>query len=85
MKPYHHVEDLRFKDEYLYITVDGQSKTFNLRDISQRLAEATEQEQQTFEISPSGYGSHWPLLDEDLSIDGLLGVVHTPSKKVNST
>ena len=27
---------------------------------------------------PSGYGIHWPLIDEDLSIDGLLGIVHTP-------
>ena len=34
-----------------------------------------------FEISPSGYGIHWPLLDEDLSIDGLLGVVHRPKKE----
>ena len=26
-----------------------------------------------FEISTFGYGIHWPLLDEDMSIDGLLG------------
>ena len=37
-------------------------------------------ERATFEISPSGYGIHWPLLDEDISIDGLLGIVHTPKK-----
>jgi len=30
------------------------------------------------EISPSGYGIHWPLLDEDLSVDGLLGIIHAP-------
>ena len=28
-----------------------------------------------------GYGIHWPVLDDDLSIDGLLGIVHTLSKK----
>jgi hypothetical protein len=28
-------------------------------------------------VSPSGYGVHWPLLDEDIAIDGLLGIVHT--------
>jgi hypothetical protein len=25
-----------------------------------------------FEISPSGYGVHWPGLDEDLSVQGFL-------------
>lgn len=85
MKPCHYIEDIRFEDDFIYITIDGQSRTFNLREISPRLAEATAQEQQTFEISPSGYGIHWPLLDEDLSIDGLLGVVHTPPQKAKST
>ena len=28
------------------------------------------------EVSPSGYGLHWPEVDEDLSIDGLTGVRH---------
>jgi hypothetical protein len=27
-------------------------------------------------MSPSGYGIHWPLVDEDLSIDGLIGAIH---------
>jgi len=35
-------------------------------------------ESAAYEISPSGYGIHWPLIDEDLSIDGLLGVKHRP-------
>jgi hypothetical protein len=26
----------------------------------------------TIEVSPAGYGLHWPLVDEDLSIDGIL-------------
>ena len=25
------------------------------------------------ELSPGGYGIHWPLLDEDISIGGLVG------------
>jgi hypothetical protein len=33
---------------------------------------------ENFEISPSGYGIHWPDVDEDLSIDGLIGVTHAP-------
>ncbi len=39
---------------------------------SPRLATATERERLTAELSPGGYGIHWPLLDEDLSIGGLL-------------
>ena len=68
MKPYHVVENLHFEQEHLHITIDGQARSFNLSDISPRLAQATVQEQQTFEVSPSGYGIHWPLLDEDLSM-----------------
>jgi hypothetical protein len=39
---------------------------------SQRLASATEQERLRAELSPGGYGIHWPLIDEDLSVNGLL-------------
>jgi hypothetical protein len=36
------------------------------------LASATPQQRMAAELSPGGYGIHWPLLDEDLSITGLL-------------
>ena len=39
---------------------------------SKRLASATEQERLNAELSPGGYGIHWPLIDEDLSVNGLL-------------
>jgi len=45
------------------------------------LEKASDEERDNFEISPSGYGIHWPLLDEDISIDGLLGIVHAPKWK----
>lgn len=84
MKRHHKVADVHFEGEVLHLTIDGQARTFNIREISQRLSDAPEKDRQTFEISPSGYGIHWPSVDEDLSIDGLLGIVHTPSKKVQS-
>jgi hypothetical protein len=28
-------------------------------------------ERNTYEISPSGFGVHWPLIDEDLSFPNL--------------
>jgi len=37
------------------------------------LAAATTEQRRRAELSPGGYGIHWPLLDEDLSIGGLVG------------
>jgi hypothetical protein len=39
---------------------------------SPRLAAARPHERQHAELSPGGYGIHWPLIDEDLSIAGLM-------------
>jgi hypothetical protein len=39
---------------------------------SKRLAAATAQQRLEAELSPGGYGIHWPLIDEDLSANGLL-------------
>ncbi len=39
---------------------------------SSRIANATAEERARFEVSPTGYGIHWPDIDEDLSINGLL-------------
>ena len=37
-----------------------------------RLAYATPAERANFEISGAGYGIHWPDLDEDIGVEGLL-------------
>ena len=37
-----------------------------------RLASGTDSERSNFEISGAGYGVHWPDLDEDVSVAGLL-------------
>jgi len=39
---------------------------------SERLARATEGERKEARLSPSGFGIHWPLLDEDLTVEGLV-------------
>lgn len=78
MKQHHQVKNVRIEKGSLHLVVDGKAISWDLKDVSQRLAGATSEEQQEFEISPSGYGIHWPLIDEDISIDGLLGIVHKP-------
>lgn len=37
-----------------------------------RLAHGTPAERAAFQISGGGYGIHWPELDEDLGVEGLL-------------
>ena len=78
MKKIHEVDKLIFTDDEMIITVDGTTRRFTLAKLSPRLASASTLERERFEVSPSGYGIHWPLLDEDLSVDGLLGISHAP-------
>jgi hypothetical protein len=68
----HSVSGLRFEGEEMMITIDGKTLCFSLIRISQRLLKATALQRQRFEISASGYGIHWPEIDEDLSVEGLL-------------
>ena len=81
MNKLHNISNLKFEDGFLVITIDGEPKRFQLKKVSPLLEKASEEERNNFEISPSGYGIHWPLLDEDISIDGLLGIVHAPQWK----
>lgn len=76
----HEVAEVRFRTDELIVVVDGQERAFRLADVSPKLAAAPPQERERFEVSPSGYGIHWPFLDEDLSIDGLLGIPHRPER-----
>lgn len=78
MKKHHGVKDLSFKNGRMSVRIDGVVHTFALVDVSPKLARATMNDRMNFEISPSGYGIQWPALDEDLSVDGLLGIVHVP-------
>ena len=78
MKKYHDVRDLHFDGDEMVVTIDGQKRRFMLSEISLALEKASVEKRNMYEISPSGYGIHWPLIDEDLSIDGLLGIIHTP-------
>ena len=37
-----------------------------------RLAHGTPEERANFQISSAGYGIHWPDLDEDIGVEGIL-------------
>ena len=70
-KAYNSLE-LCFEKDWMILIVDNQTIRLKLKDISVKLSKATTHELNDFKISPSGYGIHWRLLDEDLSVNGLL-------------
>ena len=78
---YHKVDEVKMENGILFLRVDGQSISKALIEISHVLVTASEKELSHYEISPSGYGIHWPLLDEDISIDGLLNIQHSPPQR----
>lgn len=68
----HEVHFISGDDTYLYLTVDGQAYRIRWADCSPLLAHASQAQRLVFDVSPSGYGIHWPALDEDLAITPLL-------------
>jgi hypothetical protein len=72
----HKIENLSFSGTTMLLRVDGKDYQIEITRQSQRLAAATPEQRQNFVVSPSGYGIHWPDVDEDLSVDGLIGIRH---------
>lgn len=64
--------DVRISEGLLHFAVDGNKYAVRLAEISEKLKTATDAELNLFQISPSGYGIHWPLIDEDISFKGLI-------------
>jgi hypothetical protein len=52
---------------------DGRTLTVPLEWFP-RLRDASEVDRETFELYGDGYAIHWPNLDEDISVPGLLGL-----------
>ncbi len=72
MKAIHKVQKIVFSGSLMKMKVDGTEVVVNLTKASKRLLKASKKERETYKVSPSGYGIHWPLIDEDLSVDALL-------------
>ena len=72
----HEVTKVSFSGNEMHLLADGREFDIDFSKHSQKLANASLEQRQHFVISPSGYGIHWAEIDEDLSIDGLIGVTH---------
>jgi hypothetical protein len=66
------ISNLRFDKNQLVLRVDEKEIKIDLAKISLKLLNASEVERSIFKVSPSGYGIHWPLIDEDISVNELL-------------
>ena len=87
MNKFHQIEGIEFDGPVMTLHVDGASYRIELLGVSPALAHASESVRRSFKVSPAGYGIHWPELDEDLSIDGLIKAAskypaHSPAANV---
>lgn len=68
----HTIQDISFNKDSMLLKVDGQEVKVLLDTLSVKLKAASELQRNFYKVSPSGYGIHWPLIDEDLSVDAIL-------------
>jgi len=66
-----HIQEIRFEGDSIFIQGEKKSIKKAIADISKKLMNASSIERNTYQISPSGLGVHWPLIDEDLSFPNL--------------
>lgn len=70
----HNISNVSFGRDTISLSIDGKKIEIALELISQKLQNATDLQRNLFIISPSGYGIHWPLIDEDLAVDAILNL-----------
>ena len=69
-------ENVRFtEDDMVVALVDGRTVSVPLVWFP-RLAGATREQLENYELLGDGEGIHWPDIDEDLSVEGLLRGTH---------
>ena len=68
----HTIQDITFDRDQMILKVDDKIILVSLDKVSKKLYSASELQRQFYKVSPSGYGIHWPLIDEDLSVEAIL-------------
>ena len=71
-------------DELTVDLVDGRSVSVPLAWYP-RLLHGSEVERANWKISAGGYGIHWPDLDEDLSVEGILEGAPAPRGRASAS
>ena len=71
------------EDELTVILADGRRVAVPLVWFP-RLLNASAEQRSKFEILGGGIGIHWPEIDEDLSVEGLLRGVRSPESSAHA-
>ena len=66
------VRELFFVKDSVIVFFDGYEVIIRLADISDKLLAASDFERSIYTISPSGHDIHWPILEEDISVNELM-------------
>ncbi|MBK9108522.1 MAG: DUF2442 domain-containing protein [Saprospiraceae bacterium] len=64
--------EVKIIDQNLHIFIEDRCFSFHLSSLSDVFKTASSESISNFKLSPSGYGIHWPDLNEDISIHVLL-------------
>ncbi|MBX3164783.1 MAG: DUF2442 domain-containing protein [Bacteroidetes bacterium] len=68
----HNIQNITFDKGFMCLKIDNKSIKIALDKISSKLKNADDLQRSFYKISPSGYGIHWSLIDEDLSVEAIL-------------
>ena len=68
----HQITAISFEWDSICLSIDGKILVLPLEKVSKKLQDASDVQRKIFKVSPSGYGIHWPLIDEDLGVDALV-------------
>jgi hypothetical protein len=83
--PGERVVNVSFTDIQLVVDLeDGRSISVPLTWYP-RLLYATQKERDDWQVAGGGFGIHWPSIDEDLSVEGLLRGAPAPRLRVMSS
>ncbi len=63
--------EIAFVENRMIASKNGEKVILDLREVSTKLLKASEEQRNLYKLSPSGYGGHWPFIDEDLSLKSI--------------
>lgn len=72
MNKIHNLQSADADENHLFLFIDDNAYRIRWEKCSPKLARANLAQRRRMEVAPSGYGIHWPELDEDLAITPLL-------------
>jgi len=65
-------KEIQLTETHLIVVTETGRFELPWEKCSAKLASASAAERSKAELSPAGYGIHWPLLDEDLAVGPLI-------------